>query len=88
MEEQNARLVDKVQALSDIELAVLLCLMTDQHCVVEADPLLLPAVEQELQIVYCLDTHLWNVILTRLGCFPGIRSYLLGPHLLRGNDFG
>jgi MoxR-like ATPase len=51
MEEQNAGLVEKVQALSDIELAVLLCLVTDQHCIVEADPLLLPAVEQELQIV-------------------------------------
>lgn len=60
MEQQNSKLVEKVQALSDIELAVLLCLMTDQHCIVEAEPLLLPAVEQELQIVLSLE------------CDPGI----------------
>jgi hypothetical protein len=53
MEEASGRIVDKIQALSDAELAVLLCLGADQHCIIETDKYLLDGLEQELGIV-CL----------------------------------
>jgi len=51
METQKARLVEKVQSLSDIELAVLLCLVADQHCIIETEASLLDAVKEELSLV-------------------------------------
>lgn len=42
---------DKVHSLSNLELAALLCLVAEQHCIVEADPSQLDAVAQELQVV-------------------------------------
>ena len=55
MDEADDRIVDKVQALSDIELAVLLCLVADQHCIVEADAEVIDRVGVELQIVRWID---------------------------------
>lgn len=46
------QLLDKVQALSDLELAVLLCLITEQHCIIEADKDVLPQLEEELRLVH------------------------------------
>jgi hypothetical protein len=40
--------------LSDIELAVLLCLVAEQHCIIESDRHLLDGLEQELRIVWCM----------------------------------
>ena len=51
MEEASERIVEKVQALSDTELAVLLCLVADQHCIIETGSQLLDGLENELQIV-------------------------------------
>jgi hypothetical protein len=51
MEEASGRIAEKVQALSDIELAVLLCLVADQHCIIETHRSLLSAVDQELRTV-------------------------------------
>lgn len=44
-------IVGKVQDLSDIELAVLLSLVSDQHCIIQTEETLLNAVENELQFV-------------------------------------
>ena len=52
MEEASDRLVDKVQALSDIELAVLVCLVAEQHCIVEAEEEGINAVQEELKLVF------------------------------------
>ncbi|KAF2706010.1 hypothetical protein K504DRAFT_387494 [Pleomassaria siparia CBS 279.74] len=51
MEEARDPIAEKVQALSDIELAVLLCLVADQHCIIETSKQLLLGLEQELQII-------------------------------------
>jgi hypothetical protein len=51
MDDASDRLADKVQALSDIELAVLICLVADQHCIIETEKQLLDAVEKELKLV-------------------------------------
>jgi len=51
MAEATRHIVEKVQDLSDIELAVLLCLVSDQHCIIETEATLFDAVEDELRIV-------------------------------------
>jgi hypothetical protein len=51
MEDEAERLTDKVQELGDIELAVLLCLITEEHCIIQAETGELENVEQELRLV-------------------------------------
>lgn len=51
MEGDNDTLTDKVQYLSDIELAVLVCLVADQHCIIETRRELLDPVANELVLV-------------------------------------
>jgi adenylate kinase len=55
MEEARDPIAQKVQALSDIELAVLLCLVVDQHCIIETDATFVNGLEQELRIVSLLN---------------------------------
>ncbi|KAF2734512.1 hypothetical protein EJ04DRAFT_493463 [Polyplosphaeria fusca] len=52
MEESEGRfLAKKVQSLSDIELAILLCLVVDQHCILQAEEDVISGLEAELHIV-------------------------------------
>ncbi|KAF2004323.1 hypothetical protein P154DRAFT_572363 [Amniculicola lignicola CBS 123094] len=51
MEELDGDIVDKVQALSDIELGALICLVADQHCIIETERRLLDGIEAELCII-------------------------------------
>lgn len=44
-------LVDKIQDLSDLELAVLLCLIAQEHCIIDTEPEVLDDLVQELQLV-------------------------------------
>ena len=43
--------VTKVQGLSDLELATLLCLIAKQHCLIETEEELIHDVSQELALV-------------------------------------
>ncbi|KAF1834663.1 hypothetical protein BDW02DRAFT_323358 [Decorospora gaudefroyi] len=47
----NDPITIKVQALSDLELAVLICLVADQHCIIEAENSRLGDVQEELKLV-------------------------------------
>ena len=49
MDRQN--IAEKVQELTDVELATLLCLVAGQHCIVQTEEEGLDALEQELQLV-------------------------------------
>lgn len=51
MEETEDPIAIKVQALGDLELAVLICLVADQHCIIESEPDLADNIEEELQLV-------------------------------------
>ncbi|KAJ4290554.1 hypothetical protein N0V90_010771 [Kalmusia sp. IMI 367209] len=51
MDETSDRIADKVLTLSDIELAALLCLITDQHCIIEANRQSLDELDQEIRLV-------------------------------------
>jgi hypothetical protein len=44
-------LLEKVQDLSDLELAVLLCLIAQEHCIIDTEPSALDDVVHELQLV-------------------------------------
>ncbi|KAF9700833.1 hypothetical protein EKO04_002082 [Ascochyta lentis] len=51
MERARDLLVEKVQTLSDLELAVLVCLVAEQHCIVQTEGQLLGNIEQELKLI-------------------------------------
>jgi len=55
MEDIADRIADKVQALSDIELAILLCLITEQHCIIETEKEALDDLAQEIRLVGTYD---------------------------------
>lgn len=59
------RLTDKVQALSDLELAVLICLVADQHCIIEAERDLAGGVQEELKII---ASNVFGLTWTVLDC--------------------
>jgi hypothetical protein len=83
MEKVEDRLAVKVQALSDLELAVLICLVADQHCIIESDLNLLNDIEEELKLVREIFTVRYGAELTstdRTGC---IRPNMCGPPLHR-----
>lgn len=44
-------LVERVQELTDLELAMLLSLVADQHCIITAEPDDLDPLQQELHLV-------------------------------------
>jgi len=52
MDGTTDRIAEKVQALGDLELAVLICLVADQHCIIETEKELLQDVSAELQLVW------------------------------------
>ena len=47
----QSNLASQVEKLSDIELAVLLCLVASQHCIIESDPESQHPLSEELQLV-------------------------------------
>jgi hypothetical protein len=47
----DEELLDKVQDLSDLELAALLCLTTQEHCIIDTEPDALDDLVLELQLV-------------------------------------
>ncbi|KAF1990021.1 hypothetical protein K402DRAFT_444535 [Aulographum hederae CBS 113979] len=55
MDGRDSRITDKVQSLSDIELAALLCLVADQHCILESEADALDELEEELKLI-CRNT--------------------------------
>lgn len=44
-------LVEKIQELTDLELAVLLSLVASQHCIIQTEEDSLDSLEQELRLV-------------------------------------
>jgi len=43
--------MQKIQTLGDIELATLICLVADQHCIIETEQACLDHVQDELRLV-------------------------------------
>lgn len=51
MEESDDPIALKVQTLSDIELAILICLIADQHCIIETEKESIRDVREEMKLV-------------------------------------
>ena len=57
MEDGDNSIASKVQELSDIELAALLCFVAKQHsCIIEADQADLDDVQEEIKLVRRMHT--------------------------------
>lgn len=54
MDEADVKTTEKIQSLSDLELAVLVCLVADQHCIIETEKELIRDVQEELKLVSIL----------------------------------
>lgn len=63
MEDIDDRIANKVQALSDLELAALICLVAEQHCIIEAEEGLLYDVGKEIKLVREITLTNWNTLL-------------------------
>lgn len=44
-------LIEKVHELSDLELAALICLVAQEHCIIDTEPDAIDDLVQELQLV-------------------------------------
>ncbi|OCL06391.1 hypothetical protein AOQ84DRAFT_297062 [Glonium stellatum] len=85
MDHVSDRLAEKVQALSDIELAALLCLVADQHCIIETEKDLINEVEQELRLV-C--SNVFALSCSVVDCSETTSSEDFGNGLLLREDSG
>lgn len=52
-------LLDKVQDLSDLELAALLCLTSQEHCIIDTEPDVLDELVAELQLVRTTEIQMY-----------------------------
>jgi hypothetical protein len=51
MEHVRQDIVDRIRDLSDLELAALLCLVADEHCLIATEDGLVDTLERELEVV-------------------------------------
>lgn len=56
----DSTLIERVQELSDLELAALICFITQEHCIVDTDPDALNDVVEELQLVVLIPAIYTN----------------------------
>lgn len=87
MAEASGLIAEKVQALSDIELAVLVCLVADQHCIIETDRNSISDVQQELSII---AAEVFDLTCTVLECSEQTTLDDFGSGILvqeDGNDY-
>ena len=50
-------LLDRVHDLSDLELAALICLVAQEHCIIDTEPDVLDDLVQELELAWLLNAH-------------------------------
>lgn len=75
----DEKLLDKVQDLSDLELAALLCLTNQEHCIIDTDPAAMDDLVQELRLVGFRQSSLKSILsLIKLG-----RLRYFWPHSCR-----
>ena len=49
---EDQKLPGKVQGLTDVELALLLCLIAKEHCIIHTTSEAVDVLEEEIQLVY------------------------------------
>ncbi|KAF1357429.1 hypothetical protein EJ07DRAFT_129072 [Lizonia empirigonia] len=83
MEAARDLLVEKVQILSDLELAVLVCIVAEQHCIVQTEGQLLDNVEEELKLI---ATNVFGLTCAVLECTEQTTLDDFGCGILVQND--
>lgn len=73
-------LITKIHDLSDLELAALICLVTEEHCIIDTAPELLDDLVQELELV-CEQYSDVSLMLTTVDCVQNVRSVPRGCRL-------
>lgn len=63
MDSASAEITAKIQGLGDLELAVIVCLITDQHCIIRTEKNLEHALDQELRLVSTKQGHVCHCFL-------------------------
>lgn len=48
---EHEEIVQKIRGLSDVEIATLLCLIANQHCIIQTEDEVIDALQDELQLV-------------------------------------
>lgn len=48
---ESNHIVQKIQSLGDLEIATLICLIADQHCIIETEQEHIDDVQEELMLV-------------------------------------
>lgn len=78
-------LVERVQGLTDVELAVLLSLVAGQHCIIETEEESIKALAEELQLVSNASPAAiaFHVTYASIDCLRYIRSSTNGGFMLR-----
>jgi hypothetical protein len=77
MEDVGDRIADKVQALSDIELAVLLCLVAEQHCIIQTEKHIIDDLDQEIRLVSTCTSDMMAYLML-VDHFKGVWAYVGG----------
>ncbi|KAF1921295.1 hypothetical protein BDU57DRAFT_435431 [Ampelomyces quisqualis] len=83
MEESDDQIAIKVQALSDLELAVLICLVAEQHCIIETERSLIIDVEKELRLI---AQKVFGLTCAVLNCTEHTTLDDFGSGILVGDD--
>lgn len=52
-------LLDRIHDLSDLELAALICLVTQEHCIIDTNEDSIDELTQEMELVSHISTHLY-----------------------------
>ncbi|XP_014556265.1 hypothetical protein COCVIDRAFT_100376 [Bipolaris victoriae FI3] len=83
MEAEADGVAEKVQSLSDLELAVLICLVAEQHCVIECEVESLRGVQVELELV---AAKVFGLACAVLECEEGMSLDEFGRGILVGGE--
>ena len=85
----TAELVERVQELTDLELAVLLSLVAAQHCIITADEDDVDSMVQELQLVWQkIPLYLVTYAERLADCYECFRSIPCSYSLQQFNNLG
>lgn len=66
-------LLDRIQDLSDLELATLICLVAEEHCIIDTDAESRDKLAQELELVSFLGWRLRCKLLMAIGGCKSLR---------------
>jgi hypothetical protein len=80
----DENLLDKVHELSDLELAALICLVAQEHCIIDTEPDAIDELVQELEQVRIYPNMCRSMLIVP-GCCEGLRPLPRLSRLLRAD---